>query len=182
MMLRQEIVKRLMLEYQQEKDKIVFAKILKRVDHLLLYIIYNLLRARPHLRKVQVQELYHEAVVGLSRAALSMKRKEDAKFIPARIGAYVKLEIGKTYKYRPEGIIVSKNSPEFCKRELNLVEEVLDLCEVLHEFSEEDQILFQERFCKGLTLKEIGKTFHISHTGVGYKLKKLLNRLRKRLK
>lgn len=95
--LRHEILAGLFEEYRQNRDGISFAKILKRVDLLLLRTIHRYTAYRPHLEKVSFWDLYQTSVVGLGRAILSGKPTEAPEKTTARIVSYVKGELKKTY-------------------------------------------------------------------------------------
>lgn len=95
-MLQQEMLKRLADEYQQSKDNIVFEKLLKRADRLLLSTIRKHV-GRRKIYKETLRDLYHSAIIGLGRAALTTKETETPDGFIARIIAYVRLEIDLDY-------------------------------------------------------------------------------------
>lgn len=95
--LREDIIRELVTEYQQTHSGVVFSKILKRVDKLLLKTIHIHAKRRPHLLKVDLRDLYHSAIVGLGRAALTAKDNETGNKLIARIIAYVKCELNNNY-------------------------------------------------------------------------------------
>jgi DNA-directed RNA polymerase specialized sigma24 family protein len=95
-MLQQEMLKQLADEYQQSKDNIVFEKLLKRADRLLLSTIRKHV-GRRKIYKETLRDLYHSAIIGLGRAALTTKETETPDGFIARIIAYVRLEIDLDY-------------------------------------------------------------------------------------
>ncbi len=97
MTLGHEILAGLFEEYRQNRDAVSFAKILKRVDLLLLKTIHRYTSYQPHLAKVSFWDLYQTSIVGLGRAILSGKSTEAPEKTTARIVSYVKGELKKTY-------------------------------------------------------------------------------------
>jgi len=97
MTLRGEILRRLVTEYQEHRDSIVFEKILRRVDALLLSTVHKHMWKRPHLQKIDMRDLYHTAIVSLGRAIITMKPEFTPERIVQRIISYVKNELNVTY-------------------------------------------------------------------------------------
>ena len=102
MSLRHTIIRDLVYEYQVNKDAVVFSKLLQRCDGLLFATIYKHIRRR-RLQNIDARDLYHTAIVGLGRAALTSPQNETAEKFTARIVAYVRLELDNDYydKHRP---------------------------------------------------------------------------------
>lgn len=97
MTLREEILKDLVTEYQETRSHVVFAKILFRVDKLLLKTIHIHIKRKPQLKGVEFRDLYQTAIIGLADAVLTVKEDEKGPKIIARIIAYVKSNINTLY-------------------------------------------------------------------------------------
>lgn len=97
MELKHEILKDLILRYQQTKDKGIFSRILKRCDGLLIAIINRNLW-RKGLENYNARELYHAAIIGLHRAVMTSPIDEHPDKVVARIVAYVKLELSNQFE------------------------------------------------------------------------------------
>ncbi len=97
MTLRGEILRGLVTEYQEHRDSIVFEKILRRVDSLLLSTVHRHMQTRPHLQKIDMRDLYHTAIVSLDRAIVTVKPEMTPERIVQRIISYVKNELNVTY-------------------------------------------------------------------------------------
>ncbi len=97
MTLRGEILRQLVTEYQEHHDSIVFEKILRRVDSLLLSTVHHHIQTRPHLQKIDMRDLYHTAIVSLGRVIVVVKPKATPERIVQLIISYVKNELNVTY-------------------------------------------------------------------------------------
>lgn len=75
----------------------VYAGMLKRVNDLLLWVIYRYRKVKPHLGQIKLADLYQTAVVGLAKAALTSKESESPDEIVARTISYVRTELSSTY-------------------------------------------------------------------------------------
>ena len=184
MSIQQLVTKQLMLEYQQRHDPAIFVKILKRTDKLLLHTILRLSRTKPHLQKVGMQELYHEAIIALGKAALSIKETEQDRYVPARIVAYITSEIRATYPYQDPKLLkrnVRKQVSEVSE-DISALSDLIDLEQGLQCLSKSEKELIHERFYLDKTLKEIGKRMGLSYPAVGARIQKILTKLRKKLK
>lgn len=93
-----QILKELALEFVSSEDPLIFAKILKRVEYLLLYTIHKVRIAKPYLKKVEQQDLYQTAVIGLYRALLKVKEDEPGSKLIYKITRYIGNEIAKDFK------------------------------------------------------------------------------------
>jgi len=97
MSLRTEMLKTFCLQYQQDGSAVAFAGMLERADKLLLDTIYKYRRIKPHLGSIELNDLYHTAIVGLSKAAKKAKAGENEDEMVARIISYVRCELSTTY-------------------------------------------------------------------------------------
>jgi DNA-directed RNA polymerase specialized sigma24 family protein len=94
-----QIVQRLCIEFQETEDDVLFQRILIRVDRLVVSIIKKLQRRLYHLQLVDIQDLYQTAIVGLYNGVLKVKEEETADHTVARLIAYMRAEVKKTYPY-----------------------------------------------------------------------------------
>lgn len=93
-----QTLKELALEFVWNKDPSTFLKILKKVDRLLLYTIHKDRKGKPYLKKVELQDLYQTAVIGLYKALLKVKEDEPGSKLVYKITRYVGNEIAKNFK------------------------------------------------------------------------------------
>jgi hypothetical protein len=91
------MLKTFCLQYQQDGSAVAFAGMLERADKLLLDTIYKYRRIKPHLGSIELNDLYHTAIVGLSKAAKKAKAGENEDEMVARIISYVRCELSTTY-------------------------------------------------------------------------------------
>jgi len=89
----------LFLKYQETRDPDLFVKIIKRVDKTVVRTVCKYLRQYRYLKCIELQDLYHCGLIGVSEAILSMPSDEDPDKVEVRVGAYVKANIKKTYSY-----------------------------------------------------------------------------------
>jgi hypothetical protein len=95
--LQYKVLRELVTEYQQTPTQIIFSKILKRTDKLVLNSIHKHLRRRPELKKINMEDLYHVGIIGLGRALKTTLPTEPGHKITARIVAYIRATIDKEY-------------------------------------------------------------------------------------
>lgn len=86
-------VKRLALIYRGNRDPHVFTQILVVVHELLKNLVMKALRGKPHLRRMEPQDLYHAAILGLYKAILKVEEKETGGILVSRIIFYAGNEI-----------------------------------------------------------------------------------------
>lgn len=92
------LLKELALEFVDNENPSIFMAILLKVDRLLLYTIHKARKAKPYLRKVDLRDLYQDAIVGLYNAILKTREDEPGKKIVYWITRYVTNEIAKHNK------------------------------------------------------------------------------------
>jgi len=89
------LLKKLSLEFIFGRDPDIFIAIALLVDKLLFYTIHKARRAKPYLKKVEMDDLYQDAILGLYAAILKTKGDEPGSKIIYRIGRYINNEITK---------------------------------------------------------------------------------------
>jgi RNA polymerase sigma factor (sigma-70 family) len=92
-----EILKSLVLIYQETKEPLIFAKILRRIDRLVISVVYKCKLKYYQLHKVQFSDLYQAAIIGIYRGIETAKEKESCDIIQARLISYMILEIKSEY-------------------------------------------------------------------------------------
>lgn len=90
-----QLLKELALEFVDNRNPSILIAILLKVDKLLLYTIHKARKSKPYLRKVEIQDLYHDAIVGLYVALLKVKEDEPGSKLIYKITRYVTNEIAK---------------------------------------------------------------------------------------
>lgn len=95
--LQYKILRELVTEYQANPTEVIFTKILKRTDNLVLSSIHKHLRRRKELKDIDFEDLYYVGIWGLGRAITTALPKEPGHKITARIVAYVRATIDREY-------------------------------------------------------------------------------------
>ena len=93
-----QILKDLALEFKSGRDPVIFKKIAERTEWFLIYTIGKAKRVKPYLRRVDIQDLYQIAIIGLHRALLKVKKDEPGSKLLYKIWRYVNNEIAICYK------------------------------------------------------------------------------------
>jgi len=93
-----QLLKELALEFVDSKSQSIFIAIIQKVDNLLLYTINKARIAKPYLRKVELQDLYHDAIIGTYYGLLKTKKNEPGSKILYWITRYISNELSKHYK------------------------------------------------------------------------------------
>jgi len=91
-------LKELALEFVDSGSQSIFIAIIQKVDKLLLYTIYKARIAKPYLRRVELQDLYHDAIIGTYHGLLKTKKNEPGSKVLYWITRYVSNELSKHYK------------------------------------------------------------------------------------
>lgn len=194
---RNKVLTGLVDRYREKRDPIIFDKILKATDLLLLSVIYKCVKKWPYLKQVGLQDLYQTAILGLYKAISGIQiykrrvRKDKLKDkIVARIVGYIKAEIKQTYSYYNRKVLnfsaledkcifeesVSKNlEHEDCMRKLN---EYVKSGVV----TEQDYGILLKHFVGEMTYKTIGEEEGLSKTAICVRVKKAIEKLRRAFK
>ena len=172
--IRNEILSELMLEYKRTLSEESFRKILKRTDLLTFRTIRKLQRYKTYLAGVDLQELYHTAIIGICNAALSLKETENNDMIAARIIAYIEASLWKTF-YKLDREMTVVDIERYADEEYYDSHELFDFhiyiahrCEQLmlaNIIDEQDLVLLKERMIHGnqfhLIAKNVGLPVHV---------------------
>lgn len=97
--LSSEEVKTLISDYQECPTSETFSLLLLKFDKLLVYIILKMRKKLAWLREVELEDLYHTAILGFAIALKKIPKDCKPSKVPAYISAYVKAEIKKMYRY-----------------------------------------------------------------------------------
>lgn len=185
MTLQHDILRGYVLQYQQTRDPKVYAKILKRMDSLLIKTINVLKRKRHYLRDIELEELYQIGITGLYRAILTSPANEKADAFPARVIAYIDLDtwLAFSYKDRPEEAtwVLGENDVIYeDNTDINVLE-VRDLITQMYTeklLSYYDIVLLKDRFFEQQSLKVLGHNRGISHEWVRQQIMKIMDKMR----
>ena len=93
-----QLLKDLALEFIRNRNQSTFIAIALKVDKFLLYSIYKARLCKPYLKKVELQDLYQDAIVGLYNALLKFKEEEPGSKLLYKICRYVNNEIALHYR------------------------------------------------------------------------------------
>lgn len=184
------------LEYQSDPRDDLFSLLLIRFDDLLLKTIHKVLRYMKHLHGEPMQELYHTAIIGLSKSMLSMKPDQELRYIPARVVAYVKEELKNTYRYKLREVLVAGAStdtllsyrlePAFqaeLLRRIGLAERELDLNILLDdpEFSDVERRYLSLYLLEGRTWNQISALEGVSFNTIRWRITRGLEKLKQKV-
>ncbi|MHA1592385.1 MAG: hypothetical protein ACTSUP_07940 [Candidatus Heimdallarchaeaceae archaeon] len=183
---QQEVLRKLVSEYQETHSRSSFEGILKRVDWLVLYVINKLQNQFFYYKNIGFDELYQTAVVGVGEAILTVKKTENGDKIVARIIAYIRAAIKRSFKVPKEisgGGICEKYLSDFSKEELSKMIDIIDFCEIeIYPYlNEAEQDLLHKRFFESKTYREIAKTADCGKSGVRWRTLKILKNIKLRL-
>lgn len=182
---RQEVIRKLVTEYQKTKSVASFEGILKRVDDIIVGKILHLQNILPHLKNVNFSDVYQTAIVGVGNAITTARDNENGNIITARIIAYVKAAIKKTYKPVKE-ISGSNVVFEFMKM-YDVTEESYEIQYDTAEFcvvkcakilSPLEIELIHQIFCLGVSYSCAANNIGIKRGCAHYKVMKALEKLR----
>jgi hypothetical protein len=191
--LREDVLRQLTTEYQQTKSTIVFEKILKRVDNLLLKTILICTRTHPHFGSVDLRDLYHTAIVGLGRALITARPQEDGGYVAARIIAYVRCQLHVDFPLRRRNrfVVPSENTVKgheqaYFDDVITPVEFgfVLEKCSQLQKsgfLSDYEMSIVTRTYIEGKTPGEIGQEDSRTERRIYQRLSEILELIRRNL-
>jgi DNA-directed RNA polymerase specialized sigma24 family protein len=191
MSLQYEVLKELVVDYQKSKSASTFARILKRVDRLLLDTIHKYVRRNTYLNKIELRDLYHTSIVGLGRAIITSKSKESGEQIVARIIRYVQWQIDKFYPNPKRKIKIVSDStspakenfynPSISETELEgrLILENLERLKNEGILPEEDYKLLIDKYIVGKSYKVLAKELDILPISVQKRMERIMKRVRR---
>lgn len=190
-----EVLRDLVTGYQHADNETsksrAFERILARVDRLLIAKAVQMQRQRRQLDGIDTQDLYQCAVVGLYRALSGVKDQHSGDNIQARIIAYAKEEIRKTYLGKKRQMftvdpdtmvdIHDENVPEFTRVEVN--ELISGINQMLDEkdINRGDFDMLVDNSVNGLSFSEIGRRRHLHYTTVSGRVKRVKEAIADRL-
>ena len=111
---RTRVLRQLCLEYQKTRSKELASKILCRVDRLIILTIKRQLCIHPELLDIDAEELYQTGIAGALRGASTVRRNEEARRVPARLIAYIRLEL---YNHHLRFICLTKRQHDYVNDE-----------------------------------------------------------------
>lgn len=187
-----QVLKRLAFEYRDalgEERALIFRKILRRIDNLVLYQARKFLFVRSQLKDVDLQELYDIAIVGLYKGLESIKEEETGAVLQARLIAYMKSELKQAIRSMgikrkgvqkvistrltvvPEETVWQELESEFLRKRFQklIVDDVI---------SSEELNLLTMRYVHGIRIKEIAERVGRTPWWVGKAVKDICNRIR----
>jgi len=190
--LSHNMLKRLILRYNETHEEAVFHKILLRIDDLTVHSVHKFVRTHPQFQFIGLQDLYESAIVGLYEGVMTVKEKESGARLPARLIAYMKAEmlsfclkcrespnVLREYSSKdvivPESTVYERLESKFLhQRYMRLIEDGI--------ITEEEYKILNLRFVENCTLREIAKETGHSLTWVYRHIKTSLNRIRVELR
>lgn len=188
---RADVLRQLALQYQETKNPRIFEKILKRVDYLILKVVAELKRKDSTLKQVSLEDLYQEGVLSIYDAIASVRPEEEARMVLLRIMAYIRARIRKVYRrFYMKHDFLGDMSGGFTSNGLSDIDakvEELDFYDFLLGAVEEglldrdDMNLIRKRFKEGKTYQIIGEELNIARGTAFYRVKKIIEKIKKEL-
>lgn len=179
--LRYIVLKELVVRYQQTNDPVIFAKILKRMDRLLLNTVYKFAKQNEHLRKIDARELYHTAIVGMGYAIRTSKENETGDKIVIRILEYIEHQFKRFYPKPKEPGVPPPVEYEYREERLD---DVIDAHELFPRWlkqgviSEKDYKLLLGKFGEGKTFKVMAAELGMRPITAKVHVRRILKKLR----
>lgn len=186
----------LVTKYREKRDPVIFSKILEETDKLLLNTVYKCIKKWPYLRRVELQDLYQTAILGLYKAISGVhiykrkivRKKEDKPI--ARIVGYVKAEIKQVYSNYNRRVLGSSVLEDKCVFEESVSKnlEHEDYMRKLNEYvksgivTEQDYSILVRHFADEMTYKIIGEQERLSRAAICVRVKKAIAKLRRAFK
>lgn len=188
-------VKRLVNIYKQTRDPEVFAQILFLLDRLILYFMYKLIKKRPYLKGIKLQELYHTGIIALEDIIKKMPEDVESKKIPAWLKSYMDSHLRKMFIYRfkettdldvllPE--LESQYRHDLVRSGGKITERKWEAEMIMSDYNslvakgivsqKEDRVI--RKWMLGMSLREISAEEGISCAGVSLRIKRALKRLK----
>ncbi len=93
-----EYLKELALIFKESQNQETFMKIVELVNRLLYKLVHKARRSKPYLKRVDIQDLYSTALLGLFKAVLKVKEDQPGIKLISDIVGYVGNEIAKDNK------------------------------------------------------------------------------------
>lgn len=184
-----EVLKDLVLQYQQDQSPETFGRILEKVDKLILYEIHRLRRKCPHLRQEDTQDLYQTAIVGLYTAISYVTEQDSPDIVLAKLVVYLKAEIKKnfpqanvTFETLKAAEVVEAKDTLFHNLQYNEILEILKQLVISGIVTQKELDLIRMRFAEGLTYRKIAEKNGLYESTVRLKIQKILDRIRHQLR
>jgi RNA polymerase sigma factor (sigma-70 family) len=193
--IQNQILKDLVLEYQNSKSGILFHKILKRVDKLIVYIIYKYRKTLPYLQSEDIRDLYQASVIGISKALkLNLPENDETgdKLI-ARIIGYIKAEIRQEYPDHKHEVASLDSvpdldskfmSPDLVSKNLEIQDDINKLMKLVEKgvVSKQDFRILTKKFVEKKSYTVIGEEEGLHRTTVALRIKNALKKIRREFK
>lgn len=188
--------KNLILEYQSTRNEETFKLILLKLDKYLLYLIHKFRSRYPHLKREEMQELYHIAVLGLHQGVLSLPKNWFPEKIFLWVGSYIKAAFKRSFNYkrhefsleqkivqsnenRDEYISYLENAREKYDSNLNQINLKLILSSDI--LNKEEKKYIELKYYKNFTLEDMSKELNLSKGAICKKLQKIIQKLRENI-
>jgi len=189
-----EDCKELILEYQKNKDREIFAAILIKLDKYLLYLVdkFKSLPKFFFLKGEDPQELYHIAIIGLQKGCLSLRPEWRPEAIYLWMGSYIKAELRREFKYKrfetplnkaaiEDGRESDDDSYQYIQSKEKHVEafKEMDLKILLDSevLTDDDREFLELKYYRGLPHWKIGEMKGLSASGAWNRIKRILKTL-----
>jgi len=179
-----EILKDLVLIYQETKEPLIFDKILRRIDKLVIFILYKCKQKYYQLHKVEFSDLYQSAIVGVYRGIQTAKETESGGEIQARIISYMILEMKSGYVTKAKKLFSSEKNKVVLGESvynslqiqdfINLIKKLV-LCGRVDKKGFE---LIKLRYLEGMKVKDIAELLKTTSPYVSQKIQDTLCQIR----
>ena len=190
---RLEILKGIINKYQNSDSEVYLQQILERIDNLILVTIVKERKWRPYLKDVPYKDLYHYGIIGAITGIKSIPKQEEIRYIPARVVAYIKAQLRKSYKHHLREVTNlmddDENNPIIPVRTAQDHQEqsIIEARDVKHtidnlyrngKVSDFDMWIINRRFYDGLKFREIAALLTIPLPTAWHKYSNTLTKIR----
>jgi len=183
-----QILKDLVFKYKETKDPKVFIVLLEKIDDLIVHTVKRFSNRHPQYQNVELQDLYHSAIVGLYKGIDSALERERGAVLQARLIAYMKAEMmsfcRKLYEksrfiefYKTKDVTVPGDEV-YRNLEVKFLRERFQKLIDDEVISPEEYKILVMRFSEKRKVKEIADEMKHSQTWVYQKIKNALIRIR----
>ena len=187
---KSEAIRELIRKYQIDRSHVIFALILKRVDELIFTVLFEMIKTDKYLLHVELEDLYHTAIIGLHDGIMSFSEEVDYKYTIARIIAYIKCCIRREFRYLRKHICNEILAETFLnsnkvdtpniEKTVNYILTLETWCKDLFNrkvFDSKDLQIIKLRFVEEKTYKEIGEAVGYSTNYSHVRTKRIISEL-----
>ena len=113
-----DYVKELVMRYQTTGELDEFEMVLFHTDKLVLKLVHKFIRKMPHLKRLDLQEIYNTAILGLYDAVKQMPKGMDPNLMPSKISSYIQSQLKQHFSHLKREVLIddSQGLKAYCDR------------------------------------------------------------------